>query len=891
MKSICLAIFLAAYGLGMAAPAVAQDDDPPAATSQDAKTKAYDDAVKDLKRVDGPFPMYQRKKDLLLEIPEDKLGKIFLIQATLATGLDSAFMHAGMPVGGNEVDAFRFDRHEDSVWLIRPVISNRWTKGDAFAPGAERQFQEAILGSYKIEQQNPAKHLLLVNITKLFYGDVFQLSEMITSGLGGLYMLDSEKSAPESVKGFPDDTVVQMGLHYYSPRGGGDDNPLASLLGLGGESTLEDSRSAPVRVTYSVWYRKDDGYEPRFADPRVGFFTESFFSVDRYLNTNRTERYINRFHVVKKDPAAPVSDPVKPIVYTIDNSVPPAYRAAVKEGVLRWNKAFDALGYKNAIQVQDQPNDPDYDHADGRYNVIRMMVSPSSPFGAISLFRTDPFSGEILNASITLDGNLIRDLQEEHLRNQASKAGGKRALEVLLRNDQRTEPDGEYLFETPADEARKALQTRMAKYGWSNAECDYAQELDTDAVLSWYALQGAPQNVNKEEYVKRFLADTVSHEVGHTLGLRHNFAGSTNLTTAQLADDSLTNKVGTTASVMDYTPPNVAAILRGSGNFYSPVIGPYDSWAIQYGYEAFANKDTIGEKYNLARIAAESGRHGLAYMTDEDADKWNPYSVRFDEASDPLAFSQKTIQAMQRSQSYAIRNLPKPGEGYERRTLVLLGAYQRMFREGRTAARFIGGLVGSRNFKGDEGEKPTLAPVDPSLQRQAAKMIVHDFLSAQAFELPQSVLTSLSVDPESGGWTAPIRDFLGGGQQTMVAMMLSANTTDRLAENAYKVKNAYGLDEHFALVTGSIFEEVGNGKSISPLRRDLQRFTLSGLMTIGGAPAGAVNEDARMLANNSLKELLSRLRRVQPKGSNMDNMSRIHLKDMSDTISRFLARS
>src|SRR6185312_3906940 len=106
-----------------------------------------------------------------------------------------------------------------------------------------------------------------------------------------------------------------------------------------------------------------------------------------------------------------------------------------------------------------------------------------------------------------------------------------------------------------------------------------------EAGLQWYSLAASSMAPpNKEEYVKQYLADCVSHEMGHCLGLRHNFAGSTNLTISQLADDELTSKVGLSASVMDYTPPNVQAILRGKGNFFMPTIGSYDEWAIKYGY-------------------------------------------------------------------------------------------------------------------------------------------------------------------------------------------------------------------------------------------------------------------------------------------------------------------
>jgi hypothetical protein len=894
-KSLSLAAMAVVFGVCLPASGFAQTGDTKPAEAKkeekDPKATAYEAAIKDLKRIEGPFPMYQRKKDILLELPESKLGKIFLLQATLASGLDSGLLHAGMPIGNNAVDAFRFDRNEEQLWLVRPNIANRWQKSDEFAVGAERQFQEAILGSFRIEQQHPEKKLLLVNVTSLFFGDVIRLSEMIAQGLGGPYMLDREKSSIESVKGFPENSTVQMKLHFMSPRGGGGGG-LMALLGLSAPQTLEDDRSAPLKVSYSVWFRNEDSYIPRLADPRIGYFTESFFSIDKYLNTDRTERFINRFNLVKKDPAAKVSEPVKPIVFTIDNSIPADYRGAVKEGVLRWNKAFDALGFKNAVQVQDQPGDKDYDHADGRYNVIRMMVSPSSIFGAISLFRTDPFTGRIYNAGITLDGNLIRDLQQEHLRNLSSHAGGgKRAFDVLTRDRQRKATDDEYLFATPIDQAKKEMFAKMSQFGLAGELCTHAADQASSAVMNWIAVQAAPAKAGKEEYVKKFLSDCVSHEVGHALGLRHNFAGSTNLSTAELADDNLTSQHGTSASVMDYTPTNVQAVLRGTGNFYAPVIGPYDVWAIKYGYADFGAKSTTGEKFQLSQVASASGKKGHAFMTDEDADSWNPYAVRFDGGSDPLVFSSKTILAMKRARDYAILNLPRRGESYSKRTNVVLNSIMRSFREGRTAARFVGGIAASRNFKGDTGEKPTMAPVSPALQREAAKMIATNFLAPGAFKMPESVLISLSTDENEGSWTAPVRDFIGFNQQNLLALMLSASASDRIAENSYKVKNAYGLDEHFQIVTGAVFAEVGTNQSIDPLRRDLQRFLIGGLTTIAGAPNGAVNEDSRMLASQSLSSLRNKMLTQLKKPEKLDNMTRLHLKDSAETIGRFLNRT
>jgi len=859
----------------------------------DAKVSSYNSAIKDLKRIDGPMPLYLRKKEVLLELPEDKLDKLFLVQVALETGLDSAFMSAGMPIGGNDVDVFKWKRSEDQVWLVRPHVSYRWDDKDPFATGAERTFPEAVLGSFRIEQQNPAKKLLLVNISNLFYGDLFHLPEMVMSGLSGPYQIDREKTGVEKAKGFAENTVVEMNMHFFSPRGS-EPNPLAALLGLGGDNTLEDDRSAPLKVVYTMWYRKDDGYKPRLADPRIGYFDDSFFSLDKYLSNDRTERFINRFNLVKKDPSAKLSEPVKPIMWTIDPSIPELYRPAVKEGILRWNKAFEEAGFKNAVQVQDVPkDDPDYDHADGRYNVVRMLVGPSTPFSAISLFRTDPLSGEILNASITIDANVVRDLMQEHFRNQEStlRPQETHALQVLTRDPSRTDSDDWFLFATPEEKLQKGLEAQFSKFGWNTHLCEFDSELSSESLLSWAAIQSVPHSISKEEYVKRFLAMCVSHEAGHCLGLRHNFAGSTNLTTAQLGDDKLTSTEGISASVMDYMPPNVMAVLKGSGNFYSTTVGSYDIWAIKYGYVPIDAKTPLGEKFALSQIASQSGLPGHAYMPDENVDRWDPYAVKFDGAKDPLEFSDRVMLSLRKARQYAIANLPKAGESYSTRTMLILSSILKSFHEARTEARFVGGIVESRNFKGDSHEKPTLAPITTDVQRQAMHLIVKNFLDPDAFDMPSSVLETLSSDENGPGWSAPLRGIIGSQQSSLLALLMSAGTTDRIAENAYKSPSEYKLNEHYGSIIGAVFHEVGQGTTIKPLRRDLQRFLLSGLMLQAGAPEGAINDDVRVIASDALRRLDNRFvaQIHNPKG--MDELSVLHLKDSHEMLQRFFSRN
>ncbi|HVL38131.1 MAG TPA: zinc-dependent metalloprotease [Fimbriimonadaceae bacterium] len=861
---------------------------------KDPKIEEYEKAIKDLTKIEGQFNFYLRKKDVLLEVSEEQLGKMFFIQATLNTGASSVPLQAGDPVGNLALDPFYFERKEDQLWLMRPNLKYRWSPKDPLAIASARTFPTAILSSFRIEQQHPEKKLLLINATPLFYGDIFRLAELVQAGAMGQYMLDRDKSGPEKVKSFPENANVQMRLHFFSPRGN-EPNPLMILLGLGGPSHLEDSRSLPLKVTYNLWYRKESDYMPRLADPRVGYFTQDFFSLDRFLSDDRTERYIMRFNLKKKDPSAKLSEPVKPIVWTIDHSVPPQYREAVKAGLLRWNKAFELLGYKDAVQVQNAPDDPEWDHADGRYNVVRWSISPDSGY-AIAIPRWDPFTGEILNAGITLDANMLSFAENEHQMFATPSAGGPRALSVLLRDNTRPVTPETLLFGSERENAMAGLRKEMVGKGWTLHQCAYAHGLTENAAFSWNALQANPHGIkiSKEEYARQFISDVISHEAGHCLGLRHNFVGSTNLTTQQLADDRLTSEQNVSASVMDYTPVNIMAVLRGHGNFFAPTIGAYDKWAVQYGYTESKATTPSGEKHALSLIAAQSTKPGHGFMTDENADSWDPYVARFDNARDPLNHSEKMLQAAARMRTYAIRNLPRPGESYAKRTRLIMGSVAATIREGRMAARFVGGISSNRNFRGPEGPRPTLAPVDPAEQRRAVRLIAKHVLSDDSFALPEDVLQTLSIDPDSNpGWNAPLRDYIGMRQNMVYALLMSADTTDRIAENSYKwgeKPGAYTMDEHYASLLGAVFREVGQNKTIPPLRRDLQRFAITGLITQAGAPQGAVSEDVRVVASDALKRLAKRFGEAAAQSSKLDGMTQAHLRDTKDAIERFLNR-
>lgn len=907
MRTLALSLLVVAnFGLAYSQTAPATPEKPAEAKKDepkpDPKVVEYDKAIKDLPKTSGPVTLYLRKKEILMEVKESQLDKLFCLQGAWNTGFSTSFQQ-GLPLSSpsysdtyGTIDIFKLQKQsEDRVWLVRPQTKHRWTPGNPFADSISKSFPQAFLADFRIEQTNPEKKLLLLNVTTLFAGDLFNLNKLLNQGSGLQMSPDREKTRIDKVTGTADNLVVRMD-HYYNAQEAPSANPFLALMGGGGaDNHLEDSRSVNFKITYNLYFRPESDYKPRLADPRVGYFTNDYFSFDRYFKEDRTVRYINRWNLKKKDPKAAMSEPVKPIVWVVDWSVPKQYREATKRGLLEWNKAFEKLGYKNAVQVIDPPTDGSYDHADGRQNVVRWTVTNSAD-GAIALFRTDPLTGEILNASINVDGTFA---WQTHIQYDDAVIPSAAASAKLFRQSiseavpgQSEQAEYDILHPATSQVAFGAAQS-FRKAGWSQLGCDYGSSR-LSRITNDLAMLEANQipSVNRQEMIEDYIADVVAHEAGHCMGLRHNFIASTNLTCAELGDADLVKSQGTAASVMDYIDLNIIAVLKKKGVFVNSTIGAYDVHAIRYGYADIPAATPEGELFGLNQIAKEGGRRGLEFMTDEDADGFDPRVVRFDGARDPINYAAATIQVAKNTMNYAIRELPKPGESYARRNGLILNSVAMIFGQANRCARFIGGLNASRTFKGDVGERPNLAPVDPNLQRQALQTIVSSTLVKNAFVVPDSVLNSLANDfnQGNGAGSAPVRSLLAGMQQRTLAMLMNATRISRIMENEFRQesnKSRYTVAEHYDAITQAVMKEIFTGESVSTLRRDLQRNLVVALLDHSGNVAGAVRDDAKVVAMSKLLEVRKALASYAKRTS---GMNQLHATAMLDSIERFLNR-
>lgn len=883
-----------------AMPVLAQEEeemDPPEQEKVDNDAKKYDEAIKDAKKYEGAFTLYHKKNEILLELPETELGKLFLAQPTLYSGFAAMDGQSGEPLSAGAVDVFKFVLREEKVLLVRPNTRFRWTQNDPLATAAQRTFPEAIITSYSIEAKHPEKKLLLVDVTNFFQGTIFNLPKVVNAGTGGSASPDRELSGVDTIRQKGDMTIVRMDMHYRT-QGDNEFDELLAAFGLEMPSHLENKKSVPFKLTYTLWYRNEGDYVPRLSDPRIGYFTEDFFSVGLFDKIDRTERYIYRFDLRKKDPFATLSEPVEPIVWYIDSSVPKRYRAGVRAGILAWNEAFEKVGIKDALVVRDAPeNDPEWDHADGTHNVVRWIASEDAAY-AVAWARTDPLSGRVMNAAVSIDANYPTAMLKEYdftLRQGSLAARSELAEKALLRSEP-GEVDAYRMLVNGLDPKVEAIKESLHQQGWDRGRCEYASERAKGAAMGWALLEANGSKVSEEDFMNSFMADLVMHEVGHCLGLRHNFAGSTNLTTADMLNDAKVREQGLSASVMDYYSVNTAAVLRGSGVFFNVRPGPYDMWAIEYGYASTGAKDPRDEKTKLDLIARRSGEPGHTFLTDEDADGINPLAVRFDLGSDTLEWIKTELKGNGSVRAYAIKGLTKEGENYSVRTRLILSSYLRDARTAMTATRFVGGMEMRRMNKGDVGEKPTLIPVSPDKQRQAMRVVIDSVLMTEKIDLPPMILNRLNMDPnepEGAMWNAPLRSIIGGNQIAVLSALMSANKVDDILENDFKMewtKDRYTVAEHYNLLFNAVFKEVGQNRNVSTLRRDLQRFMVNGLIVQAGAPSRAIADDIRVVCSQGLVRIKARVDAQLKATQGLDEMTVLHLKDMSANIDRFQKR-
>jgi hypothetical protein len=841
-------------------------------SSEESKPKhpAFAAVTKEHKHIPGLVPLYTKEGEVLAELGPSTLNRDFILVISIARGIGHGHLLGGMSWGGNGDDAIvQFRKVNDQIQVVRRNVRFTAAKGSPEEKAVGFAYTDSILFSLPIAAVNSSGGYL-VNLDPVFMTDLPQIAHDLPG-----YSFSPGRSTWAEVRGYPDNVELEVAATY----------------GSGGTTEIDsvpDSRAVSVTIHYSLSLLPQNGFRPRLADDRVGYFITAMKDYSQKVDEDRFVRYISRWDLQKADPGAEFSPPKKPIIFWLEKTVPYKYRKPIREGILEWNKAFEKAGFLNAIEVRQQPDNSEWDPEDVNYNTFRWITS-SAKF-AMGPSRVNPLTGQILNASIIFDADFLQFWKTEYETftpdGIAALTGGP--LELNSYREQLSH--GNNLFDHCALADGEAMQFAFGS-----------------AILSARAT-GSVAEADQEKLVAQGLKMVTMHEVGHTLGLRHNFKGSAMLSLEDLNNAEKTREIGMGSSVMDYYPVNIVPKGTKQGFYYTPTIGPYDMWAIEYGYKPVGGGDSEGELPELKKIASRSGEPNLAYSTDEDTRgiDSDPLSNRFDLGNDTVAYARRTAKVVSEAWPKLVEQVTKEGDGYQRARqafgVLLSTEGSAMF----FAGRYVGGVYVNRSHKGDAKAPEPYVIVDAKKQREALELLEQQVFNDTPFQFPPALYNHLAASHwDHWGSEIPIRDdypaheVIAMWQERILSQLLSSLTLSRLYDSELKVpadQDAFTTAELIHGLTAAIFSEadkppVGdftNRKpAISSVRRNLQRIYLKRISELAMGNTDAP-QDCQTVAYAELKQLAERINKLLADKVKLDDYTRDHLTETSARIAKVL---
>lgn len=867
---------------------------------------------------DGFYKLWFREKDqqMLAELPKDFADQRHFIALTVSSGT----IFAGLQSDDFYVHWRRFN---DRLALIQDNLDIRSTGDDESKDSVKRLFTDTVLLDIPIltvvDRGGPVIDLddLLVKQASVFFGGIAATKQPF------LATFAKKKAFPENVElavEFPCSDGVIRQFHYSF-------------------SNIKENKD----------------FKKRLADTRVGYFTTSFSDYGQYDDEDVRTRYINRWHLEKRDPSLKLSPPKTPIVFYLEHTTPVRYRRWVREGVLYWNKAFEQVGILNAIEVQEQDKttglNMDKDPEDVRYNFIRWLNNDVST--AIGPSRVDPRTGEILDADIVLTDGWIRTFDSKFENEMPKIAMEGLSHETiawladhpdwdprlrLAAPDQRDYIRQQILRETErtyvnenvsttttrmlGDEVLDGLVGRTSQVNGSCMAADgRAFDVATMRMMIGMKRQEAGDDKKEgeeekkedenaeqlldgmpESFIGPLLADLVCHEVGHTLGLRHNFKASSIYSLAELNSEELKGQKPFAGSVMDYLPVNFNFESgKVQGDYAMIGVGPYDMWAIEYGYE-------LDEK-KLPKILERVAEPELVYATDEDTGGPDPLAQRYDFSEDPLDYAFNQVRLAKHHRDRILQDFVKEGDswararrGYELTLRMQTSSIGMM-------SQWIGGTFVNRDKKGDPNGRPPIVVVPVEQQRKALNFILENTFDDDVFGLTPELLSHMSVDKwtDSGRFggmdnepTWPVHDRVMGVQASALTQLMNPTRLRRVYDNEFRVppdEDALTLPELMNTITNSIWSELQSESReatdrnplITSLRRNLQTEHLERLFDLASEQGSSTTamKPIGNLAAMTLKELNDKIGAMLGSGDQLDSYTKAHLQDASDRIRRW----
>jgi hypothetical protein len=830
-----------------------------------APAQSYATFVKSATQQPGVIDLVRKDDELFFDLRPENFDKTYIVLPSIERGVGSGAF-AGRVY---EPFAVTFKLVGKRVLWITPNTRYVADPGTAAANSLAISVADSVILSTPIVAEDPAKKHIVVS-PSLFLTDFEGIGADLGRGatppsLPGLLVLvvrptfavDASKSYYLGTKAFPRNDEISVNLTFNGPP-----NALP---------TVPDGRGIPIGMHYSIVAppERDPKFVPRYADDRIGYFITARKRYGNDAKASPFERFVERWNLDNG-----------PITFYLTDEIPKEYRDTVRRGILAWNDAFAKIGHPNAIVVKDPPADPNFDPDDARYTTVRWITSDQSDFSAYSPHVSDPDTGQIIRATVVIDGESLRSIKRGY---------ADRVLPAQRAHD---------AYAQPADPFDVASASGGEEDSDDDGVCAFEEGSVAKAALGTLLLAQNPRATaaDRERYAQEWLYSTVMHEVGHTLGLRHNFEGSTAYSYAQLHDPAFTHAHGTTGSVMDYTPANIAAPGERQADYFPTRLGVYDYWAIEYGYRTFPNiRSSADESIPLSRIAARSTEPGLAYGTDEDAtpSSIDPRIQAFDLSSDPLAYVKEQLLVDDDVASRLMHRYPGDNRSFQDIRAELATVLNDELNSAVLATKYVGGIYTSRAHRDERGAPLPFESVPRAQQRRAFDLVDRYVLSSRAFRFSPELLNAAAPTRYGVHWGAngvrradfPIREVIAELQDDAIAEMFSPVNLGRIADQELKVRkpgDTMTLADLFAWTNAAIYDDLGQS-SIAPTHRELQRRFADLQMEIVALPSAFADQldlprETQSLARYNLMRLAARLGGAVKAAR--DEGTRAHLVDL-----------
>jgi hypothetical protein len=751
----------------------------------------------------GLFTVHKVEDNYYFEIPDSLLGRDILVVCRIAQGAAGVRPeytgYAGDQIGSTVI---RFEKGpEDKLFLRRITYEeNAGDSSDAMFNAVVRSNLQPLVAAFGVGAYSPNGRGSVIEVTDYVNSDndilFFSSASKKTLKVGSFL---SKTSYIKDISSFPLNLEMRTIKTYR-------------------HTVTDNAVTMELNTSFVLLPKKP--MRKRFADRRIGYFTERYTDYDANPQGVKVINYIKRWRMeprpedMQKYLRGELVEPQKQIVYYIDPATPRKWVPYLMQGVTDWQSAFEKAGFKNAIIAKQAPTEkenPDWSLEDSRHSAI--VYKPSSFANAAGPIITDPRSGEILESHINWYHNLMSILRE------------------------------------------------------------------------WYMIQCGPLDRRAQkmqfddELMGQLIRSVASHEVGHSLGLTHNYAASATVPVEKLRDRIWLEANGHTPSIMDYARFNYVAQPQDSVGERGLIsrIGIYDHWAIEWGYRIFPeaksseSEISVMNKWVVEKLENEKLRFGSEFTQDD------PRTQTEDIGDNAMKAGEYGIRNLQRVIPNLIKWTHQEHENYRSLNQMYTGAINQFNYYLGHAQSYVGGVY--ETIKSSDQQGPVYEVVPVELQWEAMDFLARHIFRTPTWLLDSAILTRTGKSPSY---------IVSNSQERVLTNLLNSNTLSKLsdAQNLYG-KKAYPLISFFDDLDAAIFTELKTYDTISSYRRNLQRvFTDKLIDLITPSKSDKDYRDVAPILTNKLAEIQARIKKAIPRTNGA--MTVYHLKFIENKINAAL---